>query len=174
MQKDYWDGMKSMKDDMNRQFGSSKRQTLTKELLKNLRFGRKIDSTMPNVNEEYGDYEKFEDGKNEVKEVNERGLNDVGYDTFERNYKEMFRQLDESDPKRETEELQGEEEDLIRDTILNKNIETHSLLDEYNNQHPRFNLKHQDYEHALMVDEMKNHEHTATPLQGRMSPAAKQ
>jgi hypothetical protein len=164
MQKDYWDGMKSMKDDMNRQFGSSKRQTLTKELLKNLRFGRKIDSTMPNVNEEYGDYEKFEDGKNEVKEVNERGLNDVGYDMFERNYKEMFRQLDESDPKRETEELQGEEEDLIRDTILNKNIETHSLLDEYNNQHPRFNLKHQDYEHALMVDEMKNHEHTATPL----------
>ena len=108
MQKDYWDSMKSMKDDMNRQFGSSKRQTLTKELLKNLRFGRKIDSTMPNVKEEYGDYEKFEDGKNEVKEVNERGLNDVGYDTFERNYKEMFRQLDEPEPKRETEELEGE------------------------------------------------------------------
>ena len=57
---------------------------------------------------------------------------------------------------------------------MNKNIETHSLLDEYNNQHPRFNLKHQDYEHALMVDEMNHHEHTATPLQGRMSPAAKQ
>ena len=53
---------------------------------------------------------------------------------------------------------------MIKDTILNNKIETHSLMDEYNKKHPRFNLKNQDYEYAQLAEEMRNHEHTATPL----------
>lgn len=46
---------------------------------------------MPVAGDEYGDYEKFEDGKNEVKEENEKGEMDEGFDKFERNAREMLR-----------------------------------------------------------------------------------
>ena len=47
-------------------------------------------------------------------------------------------------------------------------------MEEYNTQHPRFDFKSQAYQEALFKDEMRHHDHTATPIQGRMSPAAKQ
>lgn len=82
-----------------------------------------MDSQMPHAGEDYGDYEKFEEGRNEVKEVNERGLDDQGYDRFERNYKEMLRQMDQPDePGRETQDIKGEEEELIKHTVLNENL----------------------------------------------------
>ena len=92
---------------------------------------------------------------------------------FERNYKEMLRQMDEPEPNNQTHEIQGEAEDLIKKTVLDETVQNESLIEEYNNQHPRFDFKNQEYEHAMLIDEMKNLEHTSTPLQGRMSPAAK-
>ena len=66
-------------------------ETLTKQIATRLRLKKQIDSALPFAGEEYGDYEKFEDGKNQIKETNERGLDDFGLDTFEKNYKDMLK-----------------------------------------------------------------------------------
>ena len=73
MEKDYWDTFKNLNDDMRRNFDPARKETLTKTLLTRMRLNKQLDSALPQAGDEYGDYEKFEDGKNEVKEVNDKG-----------------------------------------------------------------------------------------------------
>ena len=91
MEKDYWDSMKSMHSDMISNLGPARKETLTETMLTRLRFSKQLDSALPAAGDEYGDYEKFEDGKNEVKEVNDKGEMDAGFDKFEANAREMLR-----------------------------------------------------------------------------------
>ena len=44
--------------------------------------------------DEYGNYKKFEEGRNSVKEVNDPGYDDMGMDAFEKNIKKMYEELE--------------------------------------------------------------------------------
>ena len=67
---------------MKRNFGAAKKETLTETLITRMRLGKQIDSQVTRAGDEYGDYEKFEEGRNTIKEENESGEWDQGFDKF--------------------------------------------------------------------------------------------
>ena len=66
MQKDYWDNMMNLQEDIERNFGAANRETLTKTLVTRMRLRKGFDTQMTPAGDEYGDYEKFENDKNAV------------------------------------------------------------------------------------------------------------
>ena len=83
VQRDYFDKVSSMRDHMARNFEKSDRASFTRDMIDRLRLGRQVDSSVDGVKEEYGNYAKFEDGRNQVKQVNDPGYNDTGAPRFE-------------------------------------------------------------------------------------------
>ena len=67
---------------MERNFGAAKKETLTETLITRMRLGKQMDSQVTRAGDEYGDYEKFEEGINTIKEENESGEWDQGFDKF--------------------------------------------------------------------------------------------
>ena len=50
-----------------------------------IRLGRKFSSPMEGAGEEYGNYEKYENDKNRVEQVNDPGYEDAGFDRLREN-----------------------------------------------------------------------------------------
>jgi len=62
-----------------------------------LRLKRSVSSPVEGAGDEYGNYEKFENNKNTVKQVNDKGYNDSGFDTFRQNVREMMQNMSQPD-----------------------------------------------------------------------------
>ena len=92
--KDYMEGVKDLKAEMAEQFSQADRHNYTKSMVERLRLGRGITSPVDGAGDEYGNYKKFEEGKNSVKQVNDPGLNDVGEEQFQLNVRKMFEEMD--------------------------------------------------------------------------------
>ena len=58
-----------------------------------LRLGRGITNPFEGAGDEYGNYKKFEQGKNKIKEVNDKGVDDRGFDHFHENLNKMLLEM---------------------------------------------------------------------------------
>ena len=55
-----------------------------------IRLGRSIHGPVEGAGDEYGNYKKFEEGKNQVKKVNDKGYDDPGLPVYKKNIRNMF------------------------------------------------------------------------------------
>ena len=78
MMKDYMTNIKNLKANMAQQFAQADRANYTKTMVERLRLGRGLQSPVDSAGNEYGNYEKFEGGRNQVKEVYDKGYDDFG------------------------------------------------------------------------------------------------
>jgi len=90
MEKDYWKAIRTMRDDVKDKLEKSGPETFTKEFVERIRMSRDLTAPMTEAGNEYGDYSKYEGDKNTVKEVNDKGLGDVGMETFHANWANMI------------------------------------------------------------------------------------
>ena len=79
MMKDYYDNVRDLRLNVAQQFEKADRANFTKSMVDRLRLGRSVQGRFDGAGDEYGNYKKFEDGKNQVKKVNDKGYNDHGY-----------------------------------------------------------------------------------------------
>jgi hypothetical protein len=88
----------------------------TKKFAERLRLGREIDFNedfrKKYLTREYGNYEKYE--KNAIKEEVDPGHDDLGYDTFLRNYHDMMRVTKSYEGEERKEKDQENFEDLLK------------------------------------------------------------
>ena len=80
--KDYMDNLKDLRGDLAGKFDKADRLNFTKTVVDRLRLGRGVTSPIDADGDEYGNYKKFEEGKNQVKEVTDKGYDDPGLDKF--------------------------------------------------------------------------------------------
>ena len=66
------------------------RNNFTKNMVSRIRLGRHFTSPMEGAGEEYGNYDKYENGKNKVEQKNDPGYEDNGFDTLRANVKKML------------------------------------------------------------------------------------
>ena len=60
IEKDFWQSMNGLTEDVAKSFEKSDRKHYTKEMVQRLRLGREMQSATTAAGEEYGNYEKFE------------------------------------------------------------------------------------------------------------------
>ena len=98
MQQNYWDKVRDLADNTAQYFdvvGKSDRDIMnqTKNYTTRLRLQREVDFTEDYrkrfMTREYGNYQKYEEGKNKVEEVTEKGQDDFGYDLLMKRQREM-------------------------------------------------------------------------------------
>ena len=89
--------MKSLNRDVAENFGKADRAHLTKSVVEKIRLGRNARAPVEGAGEEYGNYKKFEQPKSSVREVNDKGEKDLGYDTFQANLKKMALEMNNPD-----------------------------------------------------------------------------
>lgn len=70
------------------------RGNFTKTMVERLRLRRGLTNPIDSAGDEYGNYSKFEDGRNKVTQVNDKGYDDVGTENFHANVQKMFSQMD--------------------------------------------------------------------------------
>lgn len=102
MEQGYWDKVRDMTDQAADYFdvvGKSDRDMMnnTKSYTTRLRLKREVaftdDFRKRFVTREYGNYEKYEEGRNTVSLDTEKGENDLGGDYFMKNHREMMLRL---------------------------------------------------------------------------------
>lgn len=93
VQRDYWDNVRKVRDNLAERLDKTERSTFTKKFVERLRLGRDLDAPMAEAGDDYGDYSKFENTKNSVTEVNDLGDFDDGSDKFLANYNRMMSEL---------------------------------------------------------------------------------
>lgn len=82
MMKDYMDNLKGMKNNMADQFDKADRANYTKTMVERLRLGRDMTGSIDRAGDEYGNYTKFENDRNQVKNVIDAGEDDDGLEKF--------------------------------------------------------------------------------------------
>lgn len=94
MEQSYFDKMRDFTDEASEYFdvaGKSDRDMMnnTKNYATRLRLKREVsfesDFRKRFMTREYGNYDKYEEGKNMITEMTERGQDDMGYDNFFKN-----------------------------------------------------------------------------------------
>ena len=102
MEQGYWDKVRDLSDTAADYFdvvGKSDRDMMnqTKNYTTRLRLNRQVDFTEDFrkrfMTREYGNYQKYDEGKNTVTQVNERGEDDFGHDMLMKNDREMTMRL---------------------------------------------------------------------------------
>lgn len=115
-----------MTEDTARKLRETKPEVFTKEFAMRMRLRRDLNAPFPKAGHEYGDYEKYE--KNNIEELNEKGLDDFGEDTFFKNYQNMLKQF--NTPEGETNRIR---DDLtIANTVENYKVPTQDLITKFN------------------------------------------
>ena len=66
-------------------------------MVSRIRLGRHVTSPMEGAGEEYGNYEKYENDKNKVKQVNDPGYDDAGFDQLKSNVRKMMESMNHPD-----------------------------------------------------------------------------
>lgn len=87
MEQNYWDKVRDLQDDTSQYFdtvGKNERDLManTKNYVSRMRLNREVrfneDFRKRFMTKDYGNYEKYEDGKNSVKVETDRGVDDYG------------------------------------------------------------------------------------------------
>jgi hypothetical protein len=106
MEQDYWNKVRDLTDEASDYFdvvGKSDRDLMnnTKNYTTRLRLNRDIkftdDFRKRFMTREYGNYEKYEEGRNTVSVDTEKGENDLGGDNFMKNHRDMMMRLKTED-----------------------------------------------------------------------------
>ena len=105
--KDFYDNMRDMKLGVAEQFEKSDRAHFTKTMVDRIRLGRSVQGPIEGAGDEYGNYKKFEDGKNRVEKVNDKGVDDPGLPVYKKNIRNMFETM--ANPEQEYEEKKKNE-----------------------------------------------------------------
>ena len=111
--------MRDLDRDIIENFDKADRAHLTKNLVERLRLGRNVKAPVEGAGEDYGNYQKFESNKNQVKEVNDPGFNDSGRDTFLSNLKKMYETMQQPDQAEA-----GKARDVEIDNTIEKSIKS--------------------------------------------------
>ena len=146
----------------------------TKNYTTRLRLSRQVDFSEDFrkrfMTREYGNYQKYEEGRNTVEHITEKGENDMGFDKLYKNDSEATkRQLSvEGETAREVEEEQ------IRNILENQSYADQTIKDRLNamnfiNDYPEEQL---NKEQELKM--VKGMEQQDIQFNGRMSPIAKE
>lgn len=88
--KDFYQNMKNLKHEVAMQFEKADRMNFTKTMVDKLRLGKCVSGPVEGAGDEYGNYSKFEEDRNTVKKVNDKGVGDLGYPVHEQNIKSLF------------------------------------------------------------------------------------
>lgn len=124
MEQGYWDKMRNFTDEAADYFsvvGKNEKDMMnnTKNYTTRVRLNREIqlgeDFRKRFMTREYGNYEKYEEGRNTVKQETEKGQNDFGGDRFSKNHREMLLRLKTE----EGQEVRDEEKQDIEDILTN-------------------------------------------------------
>jgi len=91
MQKDYWNQFDKVTEDTARKLRETKPEVFSKEFMTRMRLNRDLNAPMQKDGHEYGDYEKYEKNKIELKI--EKGVEDTGDNVFVKKYQNMLRQM---------------------------------------------------------------------------------
>lgn len=78
MQKDYWDQFSKVTEDTARKLRETKPEAFSKEFMMRMRLKRDLNAPMEKDGHEYGDYDKYD--KNKVDLKIEKGEDDTGTD----------------------------------------------------------------------------------------------
>ena len=87
-----------------------------------IRLGRSVQGPIEGAGDEYGNYKKFEDGKNRVEKVNDKGVDDPGLPVYKKNIRNMFETM--ANPEQEYEEKKKNEiesrtiEESVKSTLV--------------------------------------------------------
>jgi hypothetical protein len=109
---DYFDvAGKSDRDMMNNTKSYSTRLRLNREVQFTDDFRKRF------MTREYGNYEKYEEGRNTVSYDTEKGENDLGSDNFMKNHRDMMMRLKTE----ESQETKDQEAEDVKDLLTNEN-----------------------------------------------------
>ena len=132
MEQAYWDKVRDLTDDAADYFdvvGKSDRDMMnnTKNYTMRSRLNREIkfsdDFRKRFMTREYGNYDKYEEGRNTVELETEKGENDGGGDYFMKNHREMMRRLKTE----EGQEIRDQEAEDVQDLLTNENYADQSI-----------------------------------------------
>jgi hypothetical protein len=138
MEQSYFEKMRDFTDTAAEYFdvvGKSDRDLMnnTKNYTTRLRLKREVsfesDFRKKYMTREYGNYEKYETDKNNVKETTERGEDDAGYDRFIKNHREMDMRLKTV----EGEEARKDEAQEVENLLTNDQYADQTIKDRMNN-----------------------------------------
>jgi hypothetical protein len=93
VEKDFWNNVHELNNNMERNFNESNRHEYTKQMVDKIRLGREMRQAIDPAGEEYGNYKKF-DGSNSVTQKDDPGVNDLGYDQYEKNLRSLMEEMD--------------------------------------------------------------------------------
>lgn len=129
--KDYWDQMASINQDVTDNFMKADRSKATKQLVDRIRLGRNVTSPIEGAGDEYGNYKKFEKSRNKVEEVNDKGYDDRGHDTFIGNVDKMFEAMKNRDHDAHQEARDLNYKDVVDRSIKSEVVEDNKIMDQF-------------------------------------------
>ena len=175
MMRDYYENMQSLEEDFGKNFLKADRSNFTQDILKRLRLGRSADTPVDGAGDEYGNYKKFEAGANSVKEVNDKGYDDLGYETFGKNVENMYKEMNTPYNKEIVEGKHKALEDCIKKTVESTGIDDNNLMEKFLNHKEHIDTKEVwtkfKEEQEMLKDPDQAEVYAST---GRLSPQTKE
>ena len=156
------------------QFTKADRSKYTKNMVTRIRLGRQFSSPMEGAGEEYGNYEKYENDKNRVDQVNDPGYEDAGFDTLKLNVQKMMESMRHPERDEIDDVKQKGEEAVIENSLKSTAVDGPELMETYTS------LKDQQLNRMEIEDWKSEKEAFKSPemgglrIYGRMSPQAKE
>ena len=111
-----------------------------------LRLGKSLHGPIEGAGDEYGNYRKFEDGKNQIKKVNDKGYNDAGYPVHQKNIRNMFETMANPEQDFYAKKKDEAEKDVIDSTIKNTIVDDPEMFDDFTD------LKDKEIDNKLLHD----------------------
>ena len=176
IQKDYWDKINSLNEDIQKNFEAADRRQYTKEMVAKLRLGREMTSSFTPAGEEYGNYQKFDNTRNSVKEVNDRGELDYGQDLEDKKLRKFMKEVQYEGSRLEHDKMERvDEKEWLQDIMADETIKDSNVLQKFSQLYSKMEM--QDEAHR-----MENDKHAAqdafgahdTVRTGRLSPQMKE
>ena len=135
--KDFYDNMRDMKQGVAEQFEKSDRAHFTQTMVDRIRLGRSIHGPVEGAGDEYGNYKKFEEGKNQVKKVNDKGYEDRGKPVYKKNIRNMFETMANPDAEFFGKKKDEAEAKVIDESIKSTLVHDPELMEEFGQRKDR-------------------------------------
>ena len=102
-----------------------------------IRLGRSVQGPVEGAGDEYGNYKKFEEGKNQVKKVNDKGYDDRGKPVYKRNIRNMFETMANPDQEEANMKKDKAEAKVIDDSIKSTLVHDPELMEDFGRRKDR-------------------------------------
>ena len=139
-----------------------------------LRLGRGGSTPIDADGDEYGNYKKFEEGKNNVKEIIDKGYDDMGQDHFQNNLDAWMRDMNSPDQEEANRKKLVGEADNLEKTVKNEDVMSGNIMDEYMRGKRYLDNKLAYDEFQLEQDIFSSPDHAEARETGRLSPVVKE